>query len=192
MIRLSPHILPVLMVLCCLTGACQHDHASKKRIVKEGNSLGESHYQKNASSEYLILGQFCGDCIGEDCATMYRFDLIRQELSIDLTDSFWRKKQRQGTINFFTIVKDCALHDEILEFSKNIPDTLLQIEDSPVRIGCPDCTDGCGLYLELSKNGSKKEFYIDPYSIKSGKMLVFIHDFNDLLAKLKNTWKKDE
>jgi hypothetical protein len=94
--------------------------------------------------DQIIFGRYCGECAGI-CAPMYRYSAKGNQNSFyaDYTDSFWK-----DTIRFGTALND-ALNFKIgSEIIAAIPDSLFITEKQ--KFGCPDCTDGCGLYFEMS------------------------------------------
>jgi hypothetical protein len=106
----------------------------------------------------ITFGRFCGECMSH-CATMYRYIAEDQKTMVaDNTDSYFGN--RKPTV-FDTSLKGAAylkLGDEIIG---QIPRVLLDSKKDTETFGCPDCDDGCGLYLEVEVNGTTKQFYID-------------------------------
>lgn len=105
----------------------------------------------------IVFGRFCGEC-DSNCATMYRYTAEgRKAMAADYTDSYFAN--RKPTV-FATPLNGAAylkMGDDIVA---QIPRVLLDAEKTET-FGCPDCTDGCGLYLEVVVNGKTKQFYID-------------------------------
>lgn len=107
----------------------------------------------------LVFGKYCAEC-SFNCATMYKFYIIGN------TQTFWLEKSDDFFKNYEPVEFKTKLTDEKyfkvgLEILNLIPEEILTTDKETQKFGCPDCTDGCGLYFETIKNGQKKKFYID-------------------------------
>jgi len=109
--------------------------------------------------DQIIFGVYCGEC-GNHCATMYRYSMDgnQNSFSVDLTDSYFKNKSE---ITFNSYLNDQFHFDIGHEIVSNIPNTLLTSNKPSERFGCPDCTDGCGIFFEITKNSKRQKFYID-------------------------------
>lgn len=109
--------------------------------------------------DQIIFGVYCGECVNH-CATMYRYSMDgnQKTFSIDLTDSYFKNTSE---ITFNSYLNDQFYFDIGHEIVSNIPDTLLTSNKPSEQFGCPDCSDGCGIYFEITKDSKKQKFYID-------------------------------
>jgi hypothetical protein len=117
----------------------------------EGDTLNRSFF--HGPLDYMIFGVYCGEC-GGHCATMYKID--NTGLAIDETDGFFKNN---GKITF----ADKGWKDDRFDTAKILLESIpTQLVTSKMeQFGCPDCTDGCGIYVELKMNAVVKKFYID-------------------------------
>jgi hypothetical protein len=149
------------IVFCC----CDNSSITKQLTNKENDSSLSPKF--NATFDYIIFGRFCGEC-GSNCAVMHRYNPNTKELFADYTDSYFKK---DGNIVCKTKVSDSTkiiLADSIC---KSIPDFLINNTNLSERFGCPDCTDGCGIYVEFKQSDKTKRFYIDHHSNELQKEL---------------------
>ncbi len=122
---------------------------------------------KPNNDDYLIFGHFYGFCVGENCIEIFK--LTNNTLYEDSNDNY-----SINPLNFeplestkFELVKDLMLY---------FPEKLLT-ENEDI-IGCPDCADGGGLYIEYSKNGIVKHWKIDQMKMN---VPTYLHAFMDML-----------
>jgi len=123
--------------------------------------------------EYLIFGHYFGECTGEDCLRIYKFE----------NDSLF-EAEYDKIYNYPWFFEDDLLFNFIgnekiqliKDINYNIPNDLLETTDH--LIGCPDCTDQGGYYLEYSL--PNKQYYwnidMDRKNVPNG-----IHSFLDLI-----------
>ena len=99
---------------------------------------------------FLIFGHFYGMCKGENCVETFK--LTDKGLFEDIIDD--RNGQNMKFIQLenekFLQVKD------LVDF---FPSQLLN--EKKTTIGCPDCADGGGLFIQYSENGNVKSWRID-------------------------------
>lgn len=128
--------------------------------------------------EYMVFGVFCGECSGH-CATMYRYNITdsANSLWVDTTDSYFTNYGKIQCKILVTDPKKSLLADSI---ARKIPKIFLTTTSLKETFGCPDCTDGCGIYVELGEGGTRKQFYID---YQTGKLPEPVKTFADLLKK---------
>ena len=79
-------------------------------------------------------------------------------LFVDSTDSYFKN---YGNIVCKTQINDIAKFKIVNKLVQQIPQSLLKINKAELTFGCPDCTDGCGIYFELGQGTTTKKFYID-------------------------------
>jgi hypothetical protein len=116
-------------------------------------------------NDYLIFGHFYGFCGGEQCIEVFK--LTDTNLYEDSEDNY-----ALDTFNFeekeiekFNLAKDLVFF---------LPAKLLTEKDDV--LGCPDCSDGGGVYIEYSKNGIKNSWRIDQFK---QNIPEYLHDFID-------------
>ncbi|MCH9661254.1 MAG: hypothetical protein K0U54_10130 [Bacteroidetes bacterium] len=115
--------------------------------------------------DFLIFGHFYGECEGERCVETFK--LTNTDLSEDTLDDYG------GQERAFELLDD-AVYIEVKDLINFFPQQLLSEEDT--ILGCPDCADGGGLYIQYSDNGAAKSWRID-----QGKEAVptYLHTFMD-------------
>ena len=104
--------------------------------------------------DYLIFGHFYGFCIGEN-------------LYEDSNDNYANEP--------FNFKK---LSNERFELTKDLIDFFPSelLSEKETILGCPDCADGGGIYIEYSKDGEVKSWRID--QIKEN-VPSYLHNFMD-------------
>jgi hypothetical protein len=119
---------------------------------KQGTAQWGNDFYKG-QLDYIIFGVYCGECDGH-CATMYKIDSAG--LTADSTDSYFKNK---GVITFTNRPTKDYRYTKAKLLWEHIP---LQLVDSKLeQFGCPDCGDGCGIYVEVKIGPSIKKFLID-------------------------------
>lgn len=144
--------------------------------------INSSYAAKNL--DYILFGVYCGKC-SKGCATMYQYNMRGNSntLLVDTTDSFLK--------NNGDVICQIPIYDiEKIKLAKNvvekIPNELLTTTEETKRFGCPDCYDGCGIYLEMKQEKTIKKFYIDvDTSQLSGNMESFSEFLKTTINKLK-------
>jgi hypothetical protein len=152
-------IIGFLMVLF----ACKQQHKKPETIVenieKSPNLISIKHDTALSTGvEKIIFGIFCGEC-SYHCATMYQLNLTGDSaiLLVDYSDSFFKK----GGINCTIPITDQRKLKSAINIIKNIPESFLTSTKLHETFGCPDCTDGCGIYFEMTQNKLTKKFSMD-------------------------------
>ena len=145
--------LPAVM---CLLSAIPFDCSSQfigahqKRVAPSQNRL----------PDYILFGTYFGEC-AKHCAIMYRYNLKLKSnfLFVDSTDSYFSK--RNTSVVFKSHLKSPTKVELARRLAACIPKQLITSNKSAERFGCPDCTDGGGIYIEFAQNARIKKFYID-------------------------------
>lgn len=107
----------------------------------------------------IAYGQFAGECIG-NCGTIY--EISSKGLYVDTT-SFWRSRNDLGKFQ----VKGQRIFEKNKEKdvdSKKISIPLIMLIDPRTELGCPDCHDQGGYYLDYTLFGIRRYFEIDKES----------------------------
>jgi len=153
------------------------------RYVKFELVKKETQTKLDKSIDQIIFGVYCGEC-GNHCATMYRYSMTgnQNSFSVDLTDSYFKNKSE---IIFNTYLNDQFHFNIGQEIVSNIPDSLLAFNKSSERFGCPDCTDGCGIYFEITKENKKYKYYIDNQTSQlTGDIKIFAEFLKTKITQL--------
>lgn len=136
-----------------------------------------------AGPDTVTFGVYCGEC-AQHCATMFRYDWKQGTLYADFTDSFFKDSNKNVTCN--TAITDAHKKDVAKRIAQSIPDTLLHKAKTGARFGCPDCADGCGIYLEIKDNNGTRKFYIDRMTDQlSGEIKKYAELILPLIDELK-------
>lgn len=127
-------------------------------------------------NDYLIFGHFYGECIGESC--IETFKLTDTKLFEDTNDKY-------STIDDFNFQKlgddKFILVEDLIDY---FPSTLLEAEEV---IGCPDCGDWGGLFIQYSKDNLIKSWRIDQMKDNVPDYLhEFIDKVNEKIALINN------
>ena len=121
--------------------------------------------------DYLIFGHFFGFCGGEECIEIFKLE--SNKLLEDINDNYpWGRDFSFYNGNY--IVLDHTKFDLVKNLLDYFPDSLLN-ENNTV-IGCPDCVDQGGLYIEYNFNGIRRFWIIDQFK---HNVPNYLHDFMD-------------
>ena len=115
--------------------------------------------------DYLIFGHFYGKCVGESCVEVFK--LTSDKLYEDANDNYANEPFK------FEILDD-GKFETVKDLVDFLPEKLLTEKES--TLGCPDCADGGGLYIEYSKNGEVKSWRIDQMKMN---VPAYLHVFMD-------------
>tara|TARA_R110002049_G_scaffold37208_1_gene117452 strand:+ start:20682 stop:21146 length:465 start_codon:yes stop_codon:yes gene_type:complete len=138
----------LILLLSILTYSCNSD---------DDASLNED--------DYLIFGHFYGFCVGENC--IETFKLTHDKLYEDSQDNYSHE-----TFSFEVLGND--KFEQAKDLIDYFPTKLLSEKET--TIGCPDCADGGGIYIEYSKDGIVKSWRIDQMK---NNIPNYLHDFMD-------------
>lgn len=118
-----------------------------------------------SNEDYLIFGHFYGMCVGERCVETYK--LTSTELYADQLDDYSGQ-----SFEFQELSKD--EFEQTKDLLDDFPRALLEEEDN--FIGCPDCADGGGLFIQYVRKGKVKSWRIDQ---NKNNIPEYLHDFVD-------------
>jgi len=122
-----------------------------------------------SESDYLIFGHYYGLCQGETCIEIFKLE--SNKLLEDINDNY------PGGRDFYNgnyIALGNTKFDLVRNLMDYFPDNLLNENDT--FIGCPDCVDQGGLYIEYNFNGIRKFWRIDQ---SKRNVQNYLHDFMD-------------
>ncbi|MFV0539675.1 MAG: hypothetical protein ACK5MZ_00350 [Aestuariibaculum sp.] len=120
--------------------------------------------------DYLIFGHFYGMCIGESCIEIFK--LTENALYEDTVDSYTME-----SFDFETLL-DTDTFGAVKDLTDYFPQNLWSKNEA--IIGCPDCADGGGLYIEYSKKGTVKKWRIDQ---TKQNIPDYLHEFVGMVNK---------
>ena len=125
---------------------------------------------------YLVFGHFYGMCAGEGCVETYK--LTDMKLYEDLIDDYSGQN-----LEFVELENETfAQVSDLVDF---FPNQLLSEEETV--FGCPDCSDGGGLFIQYSDNGNLKSWRIDQFQINVPSYLhAFIDQVNEAIVLINN------
>ncbi len=125
---------------------------------------------------YLVFGHFYGMCAGEGCVETYK--LTDMKLYEDLIDDYSGQN-----LEFVELENETfAQVSDLVDF---FPNQLLSEEETV--FGCPDCSDGGGLFIQYSDNGNLKSWRIDQFQNNVPSYLhAFIDQVNEDIALINN------
>ena len=106
--------------------------------------------------DYLIFGTFYGECIGEECIEIFRIE--DGKLFEDLDDRY-PDGGSQESGNYMELSEE--KYQEVKNLYDTIPELLWALTDG--TIGCPDCTDGGGVYVEIQRGDENKFWVLDNF-----------------------------
>ena len=114
-------------------------------------SCSEKEHLKPLQPVSLIFGTYYGLC-ADNCTTLYKIE--DSKLFLDEADRVIPKE-----IPF----QDFTLSDEKFKLAKEVMDAFPGelFQESESQIGCPDCADQGGYYVEWKENGERKIWHID-------------------------------
>jgi hypothetical protein len=147
-----------LLIAIAMTTSCN----------KEGITLNEQNY--------LVFGHFYGMCAGEGCVETYKLTDVK--LYEDLIDDYSGQN-----LEFVELENETfAQVNDLVDF---FPNQLLSEEETV--FGCPDCSDGGGLFIQYSDNGNLKSWRIDQFQINVPSYLhAFIDQVNEAIVLINN------
>ncbi len=129
-----------LIVLLSIT-ACSSDDDDLTREIAHPTT-----------DNYIIFGHFYGFCAGEECVEIFK--LTPTALSEDKKDGY--PNWKEGYEGDFVALSN-EKFEAVTGLFTSVPEALLAVQDTV--LGCPDCTDGGGVYIEY-KNGSDQRYWL--------------------------------
>ena len=103
---------------------------------------------------------------------------------VDHTDSYWEYKNGKP-FHFDTSINDKTKQSIARQILDSIPSVILAATKPIQKFGCPDCTDGCGIYFEIKNASTIKKFYIDNQTGKlTGEIKLFAEHLKRIIDKL--------
>jgi hypothetical protein len=112
--------------------------------------------KKEETGQYdFAFGDFHGMCAGEQCV---EFFVVREGKLFENTSDRYPNQQEEYTFDAL-VELDLQSYELVKNIRNEIPEDLFNQEQT--IIGCPDCSDGGGIYLKVTHNEESKYWYID-------------------------------
>ncbi len=129
-------------------------------------------------TEYLIFGHFYGFCVGDHCIQIYKLDgeglYMDQNKTYPRHDEFYDASFVELGNKYYELVNDLEIY---------FPSQLLNETDT--IIGCPDCADGGGLYIEYKTETIHRFWLIDQdISRVEPYLYEFMEQINDKIEEI--------
>jgi len=158
MIRFVKIALLVFTSLTCITCSDNDDEVE----LSDGN--------------YLIFGHFYGHCFGDEC--IETFKLTSSDLFEDSLDDYAHESYSFNKLG----VEKFNKSKHLLSFIP--PELLVEKKDF---IGCPDCADQGGIYIEYKNGDSIQAWKIDQNKSQIPNYLhAFIDEVNKTISIINN------
>jgi len=120
--------------------------------------------KKAEKTDYLIFGKFYGFCVS-DCITLYK--VTNKNLYLEKPSDYLENEIYKG--NFSNKINNkLSIAKPLLDM---VPTKLL---DEELFIGCPDCADQGGYFIQYEKDGEEYYFKIDTFK---DNVPDYLHDF---------------
>jgi hypothetical protein len=116
-------------------------------------------------TNFLIFGHYYGECGGERCVETFK--LTENKLFEDIVDDYLGE-------NFDFVELSDDKFEQVMDIENFFPNQLLNNNEN--IIGCPDCADGGGLFIQYSENGNIKSWRIDQ---NKNNVPNYLHNFID-------------
>lgn len=180
--------LSCIILLFGLTGGCVNPGKAKSPVGEQAaDSPDEKSVQANTGNKginYIVFGRYCGRCLGGNCAPMYKLDLVKKELRLDNSNHYNEGKP----LEFSTPLKEDH-YQLAADLALKIPDSLFMTAQK--KFGCPNCSDQCGLYLEIQRSGQSFSFEIDNnLRALSGYILPYAEKLQAVIQELNKIREK--
>jgi hypothetical protein len=123
----------------------------------------------DSETPYFVFGSYYGECGGDQCVSYFVIE----------NEKLYKVASHQYPKPAITAANYIPLAQSSYETVKDVvafPENLLQEKESV--LGCPDCGDWGGLYIEVISNGEKKYWFID--NMKTN-IPAYLHNYVDVL-----------
>lgn len=143
-------------------------HEKEEALNSEGNN------------QYLIVGSYYGMCAGDQCI---KFVMIAGDKAYELKNI---SRNQDGPITYNGYVELTTDKAEIFNnVTSTIPAELFSVMDKV--IGCPDCADGGGTYIETTIDGTKRYWYIDNTINEPEYLKQWVGQINEKMRALRES-----
>ncbi len=147
---------------------CKNETSNREGLQKQ--SIAQKPTAKQTEISHItefVFGKFCSEC-HSNCAPMFRVFTKGNIMTVsaDYDDNYFNNKKFDFKTHL-TSAKSVNIANEIIW---KLPEALVLNKSNKVQYGCPDCTDGCGIYIRFSTEGNReKEYYLDLHDTDSKK-----------------------
>ena len=156
------NILKLIIIVLALSSCKKDDVKQEPVIIVPTVQLSDDNY--------LIFGHFYGLCYGEECVEIFALETNR--LLEDTTDVYpysqYGWDSSQGIYIDIGKEKYNLVKDLIYFFPPELLDETQEV------LGCPDCVDGGGIYIEYKFNGIDRTWFIDQ---ETPNVPEYLHNF---------------
>jgi hypothetical protein len=160
----------VLLFFVALVAVCACEDSPVKVPDEEGSN-------PNAT---VAFGSFYGMCAGSQCVAFFK--LQDSKLYEDTKDKY--PKQMQPYEGTYDKQLDDTKYQLVKDVAVKIPAALYN--ETETIIGCPDCSDGGGLYIEVNTDNGKRYWYIDNNESRIPESLrAFVTEANEKINLLR-------
>ena len=128
-----------------------------------------------AKLDYLIFGDFYGECGGNGCVDLYKIE--SEKVYEDTKDTY--PGDNPVYSGQYTLRSDISF-DQVKSLLDKFPEQLL--DETETTLGMPDAGDWGGYYVEIVRNNSRRYWLIDKHRFEGDDYLI---DFKtEMQAKL--------
>ncbi len=157
-----------VFTLCLLMGAfaCSPEENDQLSKLNKGDV------------DHFVFGRYFGHCLG-NCTTVY---LLKEDgLYADLVD----RGYPDSTIAFVYTSRTAEFVTMAKKLLADFPDKLMDEEEE--TIGCPDCADQGGYYLEIKQGKTTRSWWIDT---DDSRMPAYLSAYTEKVGKLVDELEK--
>lgn len=161
----------LLMSLVLVLTNCTDD------ITRTDNEECDCYYLTEATDAF-VFGRYAGFCMGEQCTNLYQ--LQNGQLFADDMERLMHPDD--------LVFLPEPLSEEKYELAKAVLDSLpaALFDEASETIGCPDCADQGGYFIELRTSGETQRWYLDTNKNNLPQYLVdYARQIDEVLAALK-------
>jgi hypothetical protein len=131
------------------------------------------------TGDYFVFGSYYGECMN-NCVNFY---VINEGKLYSGANEQYPNKQQAFDLGALTTLDEAKFH-LVKDLPSTFPTQLLN--ESSTVVGCPDCTDGGGVYIEVKVNNEVKFWYIDNFTHMIPEYLrAYIPEMNAKLQQLR-------
>ena len=127
-------------------------------LVTGGCEKEEPVEEKEDFPEYLIFGHFSGECEGAQCVEIYKIQNDSLFVAEDIYPTSLILYEGGPYEAEFVAIENSRAHS-IAEIKEKFPDELWR--EPAGDMGCPDCVDQGGYFVEISTKSFQRNWRID-------------------------------
>ncbi len=160
----------ILWSLAFMLTNCAHD------ITRAENEECDCYYLTESDNSF-VFGKYFGFCVGAQCTNLYKIQDGRV-----FSDAMERLMDPDDLV-----FKAEPLSNEKYQIAKAVLDAFPEelLAETAETIGCPDCADQGGYFIELKTNGETRRWYLDNFKDKLPAYLkTYTAQMDETLAQL--------